>query len=285
MEYSPIWQDIYYTTSADSFAYTLTGPNGVIYSGRAVKMPNESTIRININKIAKDYLAQDIDTLLSSSSSTTQRNYDACADFVLKNSGGSTVETYRILYDWEYGHTWNHNNATTLSLPVNGEYISGMMKPKTVVNSGNNYVNTGRSNGDYTKEVCGRYCLLYLNARGGWDAFAYTGKCVRTDTIKQYTFDHSFNNNTPEFETGRYASEITPQWELNTGILTEAQSQIYAKQLATSNKVYLQDLEEGTIVPVVIADNSVTYKTEASENNGIITYKTIVKQSQTQVKQ
>lgn len=283
MVYAPIWKDTFYTTTSSRLHYKIYQNTTLLYEGVAVKMPSELNLKININKICKDYLSQDIDLLITSNSASMQAA-SAFVAFDLKNERGTILESYGFLYDWDWSHSWN-GAATTLSLPVNGEYADGMMKLKTTVSS-QRVVTNYRSTGDYTKAVCSDYVLYYLNARGGWDAFAYTGKCTRTDTVKQYTFNHFFdNNNNDEFEVGRYAAEITPQWELNTGILTEEQSRIYAHHLASSNKAYLHILSEGRILPVVIADNSIVYKDDDSEGNNVITHRTVVKASQIELKQ
>ena len=281
MRYAPIWKDTYYTTTSTRLHYKIYQNNTLVYEGVAVKMPGELNLNININKICKDYLSQGINTLITTSAQSEQAT-SAYLAFDLKNENGTILDSYGFLYDWDKGHSWN-GAATTLSLPVNGEYADGQMKLKTTVSS-SKIVTNYRSTGDYDKAVCADYVLYYLNARGGWDAFAYTGRCIRTDKVQQYTFNHSYNNNnSDEFEVGRYAAEITPQWELNTGILTDGQSAIYAHNLATSNKAYLHILPEGLIIPVVITDNSVTYKENTSK--GVVSYKTTVKASQIELKQ
>ena len=135
MVYAPIWKDTYYTTTASSLTYKIYLGTTVIFSGKAYRMPNGDTIEININKVCQNYLEQDIDELLTTSSSS-QRNYDAIGDFVLKNGAGTTLETYRFIFDWDYDHSWG-GAAVTLSQPVNGEYINGQMKLKTTVTTGN----------------------------------------------------------------------------------------------------------------------------------------------------
>lgn len=281
MIYAPIYKDTYYTSTSSSLNYTITYNGTVIFSGRAVKMPNRDSIKININKICQKYLFQDIDTLLTGSSSS-QSNPNAIGDFVLKNGAGTTLETYRFIYDWDYDHSWN-NNAVTLSQPVNGEFISGMMKLKTTVGTGNtstqNTVTTYRSTGDYNKEVCGDYVLYYVNARGGWDAFAFY-KGEKSDTVKQYDYSKTYDNNTYEFEDTRYMEDITTKYKLTTGWLDDGQSKNFAKNLVSSPKCYLHNVTEGWIKPVLITDTAVTYK-EQDNVNDIIYYQITVKESQT----
>lgn len=257
--------------------YRLLQGESLVYAGIARKMPGQLDLSININKIAKDYLYQSIEELIEGSGDTVV-NEGACLPFTLTDALGNILESYSFLYDWEKGHQWSGGSAT-LSLPVNGEYVDGQMKLKTIVGN-NNIVTTFKNAGDYDKQVCADFVLYYLNSRGGWDAFAYTGKCVKTTDIKSYTADKVFDNNTAQFEISRYASELTDRWDLNTGLLTDGQSEIYASQLAVSNQAYLHIINEGSIIPVVITDTSVTHKEQKWEDNNIISYKTSVKASQ-----
>lgn len=279
MVYAPIWKDTYYTTTAASLTYKIYLSDTLIFSGKAYRMPNGNNISININKICQNYLEQDIDRLLTSSSSS-QQNPNAKGDFVLKNGSNTTLETYRFLYDWDYTHNWTGSSAT-LSQPINGEFISGQMKLKTTVaaTGSSNTVTTYRSTGSYDKEICGSYVLYYVNARGGWDAFAFH-KGEKSETITQHNYSKTFNNTTYEFEDKRYISEIDTTYKLSTGILTDAQSKSFAKNLVSSNKCYLHNLSEGWIKPVVITDNQVTYK-EWDNVDDVISYQITVKESQT----
>ena len=279
MVYAPIWKDTYYTTTAATLNYRIYLGDNLIFSGKAYRMPDGSSIRININKICQNYLEQDIDNILTGS--TSQTNGNAKGDFILKNSTGGTIETYRFLYDWDYEHSWTGQSAT-LSQPITGEYIAGQMKLKTTVaaTGSSNSVTTYRSTGDYTKEICGcGMVLYYVNARGGWDCFAFN-HCEKSDAITQHNYSKVFSNTTYEFENKRYISQIETSYKLTTSILTEEQSALFAKNVAGNNKCYLHNLTEGWIRPVVIVDSNVTYKTYDSAD-GVIYYELTVKESQT----
>lgn len=284
MVIAPIYKDTYYTASTSVLQYTILTGGKTIFSGRAYRMPSEDTLRININKVCKDYLTQDLETVLGGSSSQT--NSKACLDFVLKNSGGTTLETFRFLYCWDYDYTWTGQSAT-LSESINGHYASGQLRLSTTVSTGNtsntNTVTTVSNNSSlYTKVVCADYVLHFVGARGGWMSFAFEGRCTKSDGVKQYLYDKAFNNNTKEFEKTNYLNEITTTYKLNTGVLTEAQSLKFAKNVGSSTKAYLQILSEGRIVPVLITDTNVQYKTD--NQNEIITYEVNVKESQSKIK-
>lgn len=276
---TPIYRDTYYTTNSSTLSYTIECNGATIFSGRAYRMPSGDNIKININKICKDYLSQDIDSIIGGSSSQTNAN--ACLDFTLKNSGGTTLETYRFLYDWDYDHSWTGQSAT-LSEKINGHYASGQWKLSTSVSTAGTVTTTRTNTSLYTKEVCADYILHFVGARGGWMSFAFEGRCVKTDGVKQYLYDKSFDNTTKEFESVNYLNEITTTYKLNTGILSEEESQSFAKNLGSTTKAYLQILSEGKIIPVLVTDTSIQYKQEGMSE--VITYEVNVKESQSKIK-
>ena len=163
---APIYKDTYYTANTATLQYTISCGGNTIFNGKAYRMPNEGVLKININKICQDYLSQDIDTLIGSSSTTSQTNYNACLDFTLKNNGGTTLETYRFLYDWDYDHSWTGQSAT-LSERINGHYASGQWKLSTSVSTAGTVTTVNNNSSLYTKEVCADYVLHFVGARGG----------------------------------------------------------------------------------------------------------------------
>lgn len=282
MVYNPIYRDTYYTSSASSLVYQIKLDGGVIYSGRAVRMPGADNLRININKVCRNYLESDI-TPLFEVNGTSITNLNACRTFDLTDSSGTVLQQYTFLLDYDYDDTWN-GGSKELSVPINGHFISGMLKPRTSVSTGNT-VATNATTGNYPVQVrCSDYVLYYLNARGGWDAFVPEGKCQKKDGLTTYTTDRAFDNTTYEFETNRYVSEIKTSYELITGLLTDVQSERLAKHLIGSNKVYLHNVSEGWIRPVVIDDKAVTYQTYENNGKKLSVYKINVTESQMKIR-
>ena len=276
---APIWKDTYYTTTASTFQYTITCNDGTIFSGKAYRMPNQDSISININKICRDYLSQDIDSILGGSSSQTNAN--ACKDFTLKNGSGTSVRTYRFLFDYDYDHSWTGQSAT-LSESINGHYASGQLRLSTSVNTGGTVTTTRNNTTLYNTEVCADYVLHFVGARGGWMSFAFEGRCVKTDGVKQYLYDKAFNNTTKDFEKVDYLNEITTTYKLNTGTLTEEEASRFAKNVGSTTKAYLQIISEGKIIPVLVTDTSVQYKQDGMSD--VITYEVNIKESQSKIK-
>lgn len=95
MTYNSIWRDTYYTAATPSLVFMIIRGGTVIYSGKAVRMPGEEVLKININKVCRNYLSSDIRVLLETTSSSTI-NSDAYQTFQLLDSAGTTLEDIRI---------------------------------------------------------------------------------------------------------------------------------------------------------------------------------------------
>ena len=126
------------------------------------------------------------------------------------------------------------------------------------------------------------YALMYLNALGGWDTYGFpVGKKVENFT--QFDYNTAYDNTTIEFGKRRQISEITPQWELTSGWLTEEQAEKFAKHLISSSQVYLQDIVAGKWYPVVITDTKAEYKTNRY-SNALINYTLNIQASQDRIR-
>lgn len=126
------------------------------------------------------------------------------------------------------------------------------------------------------------YAVLYLNAYGGWDVFGFpVGK--KTENFEQFDYNTSYNNNTLQFGKRRQLTEITPQWQLTSGWLSDEQAARFAKHLISSSQIYLQDIVEGKWYPVVITDKQAEYK-NMRYSNALINYTLTVQASQDRIR-
>ena len=132
----------------------------------------------------------------------------------------------------------------------------------------------------YNVNFCGDVALYYLNSKGGWDAFLIQGKVLRTDRYAQGDFYKSFDNTTIEFGKKRWLNEIRPSWELHTSYLTDEQAERLVRNLLPSTQVYLHDLVNDKIYPVLITDTSAEYKTYANQGEKLVAYTIGVEASQ-----
>lgn len=137
-----------------------------------------------------------------------------------------------------------------------------------VIESGHNY--------------CGDWALYYSNRSGGWDSFLIEGNVKKIDNFEKYYINRSYNNTTMEWGKKVYHNEITTNYELHTGWLNDRQSEILAFNLLSSNQVYLHDLVNNKIIPVVITDDTAEYKTFKNNGRKMVNYTINVEASQIQ---
>lgn len=259
--YSSIWKDVYYEDTGTK-AYYLTKNGSIIFQGKAYARPDTGRCKINISNICRDYLSTQLDGDLRAG---MYQHPDALVHFELVVSG-IYINDYYFLNCWDYRTNYN-DDTLVLSNPVNGHYEEGQLKPYTRV------VNGSVSTSMYTSTQTGyrtlscpnrgiyHYALLYKNAKGGYDSFLIEGLGKRTDNIKTYQIGNTYNDNRQEFGIQDYTKVITPTYSLTTHYLTDAESENIAENIIPSTEVYLQNITNGTIVPVVITDTSATYKT------------------------
>lgn len=287
---APIWKDTYYTTTAASVNYSIRLNGETIFTGKAVRYPGADNMQININKICRNYLESDIATLLESmpSSNTNLDHPNAQRTFNFY-TGSTKVNDYVFYQDYSYTNDKPTTGSSIIvSNPINGHFVPGMLKVRTYRGT-SSYYTTGSASSStglgYTTRVkCVPYVLYYLNSYGGWDAFAIEGTGIKKDAYTTYRTDQSYNNTTLQFETNKYVQEIKTSYELNTGLLSDEQSANLAKNLLGSVKVYLQNIDEGWLKPVIITDNNITYQTYQTNGRKLCQYKINVQESQTKIR-
>ena len=287
---APIWKDTYYTTTADTVNYSIRLDGETIFTGKGVKYPGADDMQLNINKICRNYLECDIAGLLETMpSSNTNLNHPNAQRTFNFYTGSTKVNDYVFYQDYSYTNDKpTTGSSIVVSNPINGHYVSGMLKVRTYRGT-SSYYTTGSASSStglgYTTRVkCVPYVLYYLNSYGGWDAFAIEGTGIKKDAYTTYRTDQSYNNTTLQFETNKYVQEIKTSYELNTGLLSDEQSANLAKNLLGSIKVYLQNIDEGWIKPVIITDSNITYQTYQTNGRKLCQYKINVQESQSKIR-
>ena len=287
---APIWKDTYYTTTANTVNYSIRLDGETIFTGKGVKYPGADDMQLNINKICRNYLECDIAALLTTMpSSNTNLNHPNAQRTFNFYTGSTKVNDYVFYQDYSYTNDKpTTGSSIVVSNPINGHYVSGMLKVRTYRGT-SSYYTTGSASSStglgYTTRVkCVPYVLYYLNSYGGWDAFAIEGTGVKKDAYTTYRTDQSYNNTTLQFETNKYVQEIKTSYELNTGLLSDEQSANLAKNLLGSIKVYLQNIDEGWIKPVIITDSNITYQTYQTNGRKLCQYKINVQESQSKIR-
>lgn len=279
----PIWQDTYYTSTAYTvldYALQIDGQS-TIYTGRAYQRPGANGVSINISKICQDYIKdsfREVD-FRDYTGSTYEHPYSYVEFNLINVQNGTVLGTYGFVYDWSY-EGWD-GNTRPVSNPINNHRATGMylfssqfVPPESAITTSVYQATSAVSN------ACGEIALYYKNRKGGWDAFLIEGTWTKKDEYTKYTYNRSFNNNTLEFENGTYHSQIVTSYVLNTGWLNDQQSDNLAFNLLSSNEVYLHNLCTDKVYPVVIKDNTATYKTYRNNSRKLVNYQLNVEESQ-----
>ena len=278
---APIWQDIYYTsTTYTVLDYAVQINNqSTIYTGRAYQRPGGNGVSINISKICQDYIKdsfRDVD-FRNYVNSSYVHPYSYVEFNLINVSNGTVLGTYGFVYDWSY-ENWD-GSGRTVSNPINGHNMTGMYDFTSAFVASASAITTAVST-IATGNSCGEIALYYKNRKGGWDSFLIEGTWTKKDEYTKYTYNRSFNNNTLEFENGTYHSQIVTSYVLNTGWLNDEQSDNLAFNLLSSNEVYLHNLCTDKVYPVVITDNTATYKTYKNNSRKFVNYQINVEESQ-----
>lgn len=277
----PIWQDVYFTGATDTLDYYILMDTGsasreIIYQGRAYLQPNQSRVKINISKICQNYLSNNIEDG-NSIRNLDKVNVNSMKVFAIFNASGDTqLKAYRYVYDWSYGDL---SVDGILTNPINGHADSRMVKLGTSVEPSLYYRNHSIPS-LYTSGYCGDYAIYYLQRNGGWAAFLIEGNSKKTDRYEKYSYNMAFDNNKAMFEESTYHNQITAEWQLSTGWLTDEQAENLAFNLIPSNRVFLHDLKNDKIIPVIVSNDSIDYKTFKNTGRQLVRYDITLTESQ-----
>jgi len=278
---APIWQDIYYTsTTYTMLEYIINRKDGVvIYAGRAYQRPGGTGISINISKICQDYIKDSFsETDFRNLVGSTYSHPESYVEFELRDKNGNLLNTYGFVYDWSY-EEWD-GQSRTVSNAINYHYAGNQYYFLSFCSAASGIQTNVFQVPAQGGTACGEIALYYKNRKGGWDSFLIEGTWTKKDEYTKYTYNRSFNNNTLEFENGTYHSQIVTSYVLNTGWLNDQQSDNLAFNLLSSNEVYLHNLCTDKVYPVVIKDNTATYKTYKNNSRKLVNYQINVEESQ-----
>lgn len=309
----PIWKDYIYTVpfQASRVQYKVRNNGNDIFKGWAYEV--EQGIDICINDIARDYLHTDF----PDAEDIWYQDYYATKDFELYIGPDETSEPtvkaadITFIYDWSYYtplqydrwlameplqdfydsrqfHIFSVNTYATLTNGGGTTYINqndARSHLKTQLLPGSyqlySYQAQGLRNFRFSvKDNCGiRYCLYYVNCRGGWDSVLVDGVATQTDKYDRETYTRNYR--TPSINRGviEYRNNITESWTLYLRSLGDNKNPLF-HNLYESTNVYLHDLEEDRIVPVIITSREMQYKTRKNQGKKLYTYEITVESSQ-----
>lgn len=309
----PIWKDYVYTipVQASRIQYLLKYNGNAIYKGWSYET-GQNENKICVNEIARDYLYSNY----PEAQNVWYQDYSAEKDFELyiglsENDEPQTkVSNIHFTYDWSYDLDYLSipSEAWIAMEPLQDYYdtrqyqIFSVNDTSTVRFNNTTYTNsrTGRSiiktqfntpgtitlqHGGYSrsftvKDNCGlRYCLYYVNSRGGWDSVLVDGVSMKTDKYDRETYTQNYL--TPSRQRGviEYRNNITESWTLYLRSIGDSKNPLF-HNLFESTNVFLHDLEEGRVLPVIITSTEMQYKTRKNQGRKLYTYQITVESAQ-----
>lgn len=119
---------------------------------------------------------------------------------------------------------------------------------------------------------CGKYALYYRNAYGGWDTFLLEGQCRRTDRLVRHEQAHEYDNRSLQNRgVANYLNEVTPVWEISTGILDDAAGEMMHHVLESTD-VFLYEIDTDRMIPVVLEGEEAQWQTYKSNGRQPVRY-------------
>lgn len=293
-------------TEANSIKYYIKYNNEIIYSGKAYVIQDNDFVEIDISQICSSYLNSSMERAFNNPQDFNALDGFKYFGLYVNDEfyrGYNFYNSYSYQPNPEY-ISYSNKTFVKLSNPIRKFYDSRQYVIYSffnVLDYGNYYINfyfhknvtthsslsaTVKGRTEYTtlakapegydtvqffdeyipiKNTCAKYCLYYQNALGGWDSFLINGNDKQTDKITSYKYIKNANNTTKDFGTKKYLNLITQTYKLYTDWLNDDEaSRMF--NLLESTEVYLHNLEDDSIIPVNITNNSCEYKTFS--NNG-----------------
>ena len=131
---------------------------------------------------------------------------------------------------------------------------------------------------------CAKYALYYVNAFGGWDCLLIEGNTLEADTIKRYTREREYDNRDIQNRgIQNYVNEITKGFTFHTGWLLDDQGEMM-HHLINSTDVYLYDIANEQMIPVIIPTTTCEYKTYKNQGNKLVDYTIQVQVAQNRIR-
>lgn len=115
----PIWKDYYVTLgSSDAVDFRITANGEVIYTGRSVKRPEQDAVRIRINDICADFLANTLPTMSEQDFSYMVLPVKFGVETLLDGEWDN-IDEVEFINDWSYDY--DHEPLEDgVAFPVNG---------------------------------------------------------------------------------------------------------------------------------------------------------------------
>ena len=119
---------------------------------------------------------------------------------------------------------------------------------------------------------CSPYVLYYVNAFGCWEVLRLVSG-MESHSYERATFNkkHDPTSITKSRGKSNYHNAVTRQWQVGTDWLTDAGAQNISHLFGSTN-VWLHDIDNGEIVPVIVTDTSSENKTFRNQGRQLVRY-------------
>ena len=315
---NPIWKTTTVDISGKAYVgYTVSTDGYPVYSGRAYLMPGDENISFELNEIVRDYVDN---YFWWRAGYQTPSGWNRT--FTLEAPDAGITADYMFTKDWSYDNYKYSSSLVCLNDPIIPEVPAGAYVPICVFSPTGNSVVRFHYNPGYSHIVANTttldnqrqvrwlftstsgykygydgkpgiyqgvdacsapYAIYYENAYGGIDCMPINGTVTASDKITSYTTKNAVRVPTRDFAYRRYLNDDTKTWELKTRWLTDEQS-AKMHHLIESTMVYLYDVAADELIPVVIDENSLTYKTFRNQQRKLYNYTFKVKESQNKIR-
>ena len=186
---------------------------------------------------------------------TSQQVVTGTPNYITVEVEGLSSETWQTYLD-------NIDGQITLHLQC-GDFAG--YTPGTVVKI-NNLVNLK------LVEQCADYCIYYMNRIGGWDWLLVKGRSIKKDKINRLQYKKNYvAQDQQDYNKVTYSGVINDTWELSTSWLSDSQSE-KMPDLLESNKIVMHDLKNNIIIPVLVTNSNVEYKTYKNQGRKLYSY-------------
>lgn len=196
------------------------------------------------------------------------------AEAVITLADGSTIKTIiPVALSVDFDMDMNEDFATMLKVAASG---TAVFSPSLWENA----VKVSIGGHDYPVVGCNRYVLYYLNAFGGWDSFLIEGNHKELDSLTRLVMNRSGEY---ERQQDNYLNQIKKRIAFATSWLTDEES-LRMHHLLNSTDVFLHDLEQNVILPVILEGTETEYKTYRNNACQLVNYAFEVTIAQTRMR-
>lgn len=306
---NPIWKDFYVNLgTADSVQFRILDDDVVIYAGTSHKRPGHAVNKIRINDICADYILTEFPQLGNDFVGHVLSRYVV---EILTDGAYQYCDDAEFYCNWSNDYQFNPLEKG-LNCPVNGKVspltpipysllhahemelesektgIIWYQSPNVIGACGTYMVDINNlPSGDVVRlgeqevekssvykvvDSCHDYALYYRNAYGGVDLLLIEGNHAESDNLTRHTREIEYDNNIISNRgKANYVNEISKTMTLHTSWLTDEESS-RMHHLFNSTEVYLFDIVNQKMIPVLLTNTTTEYKTYKGNGGKLVNY-------------